>query len=71
MTPQRAAAGDLDRLAAFKAANPGVPVLAFKGRTPMAWPALGQPTIEKPTLGELIDALEEIFPPGMRAPGGS
>ena len=49
------------RLARFRIAHPRVIVLS-KAAVPEAYPVLGEPPIQRTTVRELLDYLEEIFP---------
>ena len=58
-----------ERLRRFRAANPRVIVLT-KGPVPEAIPlSMGGERIRRPTLGELLDVIEPMFPPGTTEPG--
>ena len=48
------------RLEQFRAAHPEV-IILLRGAGPRAW--VGGRKIERPTLRDLLDELEEIFPP--------
>jgi hypothetical protein len=58
------------RLERFRAAHPEL-VILLRGARPRAW--VGGRKIERRTLHDLLDVLEEIFPPGTQArhPGAS
>ena len=48
------------RLERFRAEHPEV-IILLRGAMPKAW--LGGRKIERPTLRDLLDELEEVFPP--------
>jgi hypothetical protein len=56
-----AKARDLDRLTRFREANPDVPVLAKAATGPVAF--LGGQPVRGRTLWDLLNKLDELFPP--------